>query len=133
MCILSEMERLKLISDHFFLNRDTVEFVDGSYQEVTAHADSRSILFKAKAKNTWKSKPLSSVVKKVQGLTQKLTRLYDCNRDIYTFQNTSESYYINVKKALSAPPVWKGNELTPSEIMDLCDALIDTVTNLLIF
>ena len=55
-------------------------------------------------------------------------RLYDVNRDNFGFQTVSANETLNVKQILSQPPIWNGEDLSSSDILKLCDEMIDMVT-----
>ena len=130
---MDRSERLELASNYFIKNSELVELKTGSYEEITTHADQRTVLFKVKAKDTWSSIPLISTLKKgfVPGLKQKLVRLYDCQREAFTFQNTRVGNRLNVSQVLRSQPIWDGRDLTSMDVLDLCDQFIDQVTKLL--
>ena len=121
------MDRLKLACDFFIKNDELVNLTEGTYEELTRHADSRSLLFKSAAHCSWESKPLYPTVKTVRGLQQKLVRLYDCNREAYAFQNTDIDNTLDIKAIMNSKPVWNGNELTSSDVLKICDEFVDVV------
>ena len=123
------MDRLKLACDFFVKNDELVNFTEGTYEEITTHADTRSLLFKSAAHDNWKSTPLLSAIpkKNVKGLKQKLVRLYDCNREAYAFQNTDVGNTLNVEEILKSQPVWHGQELSSLDVLDICDKFVNEV------
>lgn len=121
-----DYDDIVLTYDMFTKETEYVKFMTGSYQEVITHADSRTLMFQARAKPTWKSS-LENLPRTVKGLTQKLVRLYDCNRDIFGFVKEKVEVDLTVRDILNTPPVWQGEELTSLNVFDLCDQMINLV------
>lgn len=120
-------DNLVLTYERFIKDTEIVKFKNGTYEEITSHADTRKVMFQSRAKPTWDS-VLTNLPEEVDGLTQKLVRLYDVDRDIFGFQTVSANEKLNVKQILSQPPIWNGEDLSSSDILKLCDEMIDMVT-----
>lgn len=109
---------------------DKVEIIDGSYSEITSHADSRRILFKCwKPTKTWKSRKLVDECGTfVDGFEQCLTRLYDTEEDAFLFSYQKTDKKLNVEEVLAGDSIWnKRDDLTIDEVYKICDDLIDKV------
>ena len=113
---------------------ETISLTSGTYQEITTISDALGTLFKFKknALSEWKSVPLVSKQKKVTGLMQSFSRLYDVDKDVFSFTTAAERHTLDVAEVLSRPcDIWdKKSDLTQLDVVNVINMVIDKVIHI---
>ena len=80
-------DNLVLTYERFIKDTEIVKFKNGTYEEITSHADTRKVMFQSRAKPTWdsvltnlpeeveevKERPLAVLLHQLQKQPQRLT------------------------------------------------------------